>query len=208
MERGSIGDAVLRKEDRKLLLGNDRFVDDIHVAGELHAVFVRSPHAHADIASIDTSVAAALPGIVSILTGTDMEADGLGEIPFMWIMNNSDGSPMNQPKRWGLARNRVRHVGEPVAVVIADSVAEANDAAEAVIVDYTPRPAVTSARAELEPSAPLLHDDAPGNRIYTFGRGNADAADAAIAGAAHVIDIEMPLTPLRLWETSRRAETA
>ena len=191
MERGSIGDAVLRKEDRKLLLGNGRFVDDIHVAGELHAVFVRSPHAHADIASIDTSVAAALPGIVSILTGTDMEADGLGEIPFMWIMNNSDGSPMNQPKRWGLARNRVRHVGEPVAVVIADSVAEANDAAEAVMVDYTPRPAVTSARAALEPAAPLLHDDAPGNRIYTFGRGNADAADAAIAGAAHVIEIEI-----------------
>ena len=99
LEQGSIGDAVLRKEDRKLLLGNGRFVDDIHVPGELHAVFVRSPHAHAGISSIDVSAASSLPGIVGILTGADMEADGIGSIPFMWIINNSDGSPMNQPKR-------------------------------------------------------------------------------------------------------------
>ena len=191
MDRGSIGDSVLRKEDRKLLLGAGRFVDDIRVPGELYAVFVRSPHAHADMSSMDVSAAAAMPGVVSILTGADMEADGIGEIPFMWVMNNSDGTPMNQPKRWGLARDRVRHVGEPVAVVIADSAAGASDAAEAVMVEYTPRPAVTCARAALEPSAPLLHDDAPGNRLYTFGRGNADAADAAIAGAAHVVEIDI-----------------
>lgn len=191
LEQGSIGDAVLRKEDRKLLLGNGRFVDDIHVPGELHAIFVRSPHAHADISSIDVSAASSLPGIVDILTGADMEADGIGSIPFMWIMNNSDGSPMNQPKRWGLARDRVRHVGEPVAVVIGDTAAAATDAADAVVVDYAPRPAVVDSRAALAPAAPRLHDDAPGNEIYTFGRGNADAADAAIAGAAHVIDLEI-----------------
>ena len=135
MDRGSIGDSVLRKEDRKFLTGNGRFVDDIHVSGELHAVFVRSPHAHADISSIDFTAAAALPGVVGILTGADMETDGIGEIPFMWVMHNSDGAPMNQPKRWGLARGRVRHVGEPVAVVIADSAAGAGDAAEAVMVE-------------------------------------------------------------------------
>jgi len=191
MDRGSIGDSVLRKEDRKLLLGKGRFVDDIRAPGELYAVFVRSPHAHADISSMDVTAAAAMPGVVAILTGADMEADGIGEIPFMWVMNNSDGTPMNQPKRWGLARDRVRHVGEPLAVVIADSAAGAGGAAEAVRVEYTPRPAVTSARAALEPSAPLLHDDAPGNRLYTFGRGNAEATDAAIAGAAHVVKIDI-----------------
>lgn len=191
MEQGSIGDAVLRKEDRKFLLGQGRFVDDIHLPGELHAVFVRSPHAHADISALDVTAALALPGIVSILTGADMEADGLGEIPFMWVMNNSDGSPMNQPKRWGLARDRVRHVGEPVAVVIGDSAAAATDAADAVAVDYSPRPAVTESRAALAPDAPQLHDDAPGNEIYTWGRGDAVAANAAIAGAAHVIELEI-----------------
>lgn len=191
LEHGSIGDAVLRKEDRKFLLGNGRFVDDIRIAGELHAVFVRSPHAHADIASIDVSAARALPGIVDILTGDDMKSDGIGEIPFMWVMSKADGSPMNQPKRWGLARDRVRHVGEPVAVVIANTATEAADAAEAVLVDYTPRDAVTNSRAALNPSAPQLHDDAPGNEIYTWGRGDAAAADAAIAGAAHVIELEI-----------------
>lgn len=191
VEYGSIGDAVLRKEDRKFLLGNGRFVDDIRIAGELHAVFVRSPHAHADIASIDISAARTLPGIVDILTGDDMKSDGIGEIPFMWVMNKADGSPMNQPKRWGLARDRVRHVGEPIAVVIARTATEAADAAEAVLVDYTPRDAVTNSRAALDPSAPQLHDDAPGNEIYTWGRGDAAAADTAIAGAAHVIDLEI-----------------
>lgn len=191
LEQGSIGDAVLRKEDRKFLLGNGRFVDDIHVAGALYAAFVRSPHAHADIQSIDVSTARALPGIVDILTGADMESDGVGEIPFMWVMNNSDGSPMNQPKRWGLARGRVRHVGEPVAVVIGDTAAAAADAADAVVIGYAPRPAVTGSRAALAPAAPQLHDDAPGNEICTWGRGDRDATDAAIAGAAHVIELEL-----------------
>lgn len=191
LESGSIGDAVLRKEDRQFLLGKGRFVDDIRVPGELHAVFVRSPHAHADVVSVDTADARALPGIVDVLTGADMQEDGIGAIPFMWIMNKADGSPMNQPKRWGLARDRVRHVGEPVAVVIADTEAAAADAAEAVLIDYAPRAAVTNSRAALDPSAPQLHDDAPGNEIYTWGRGNAAAADEAIAGAAHVIDLEI-----------------
>lgn len=191
LESGSIGDAVLRKEDRQFLLGKGRFVDDIRVPGELHAVFVRSPHAHADINTVDVTDAGALPGVTAILTGADMESDGIGEIPFMWVMNKADGSPMNQPKRWGLARDRVRHVGEPVAVVIAESAAAATDAAEAVLVDYAPRPAVTESRAALEPAAPQLHDDAPGNEVYTWGRGDASAADAAIAGAAHVIELEI-----------------
>ena len=191
LEKGSIGDEVLRKEDRKFLLGNGRFVDDIHYPGELHAVFIRSPHAHADLVDIDISAASAMPGVNAILTGADMKADGIGEIPFMWVMNNSDGSPMNQPSRWGLARDRVRHVGEPVAVVIAKTAACAADAAEAVVVDYGPLPAVTESRAALTDAAPQLHAEAPGNKIYTCGRGDAAAADAAIASAAHVIELEL-----------------
>lgn len=191
LERGSIGDEVLRKEDRKYLLGNGRFVDDIHLPGELHAVFLRSTHAHAEIGPVDTSAAQAMPGVVAILTGADMAADGIGAIPFMWVMNNADGSPMNQPPRWGLARHRVRHVGEPVAVVIANTAAGAADAAEAIMIDYDALPAVTTSREALNPGAPLLHDEAPENRIYTWGRGDAAAADAAIAGAAHVVDLEI-----------------
>lgn len=191
LEKGSIGDEVLRKEDRKFLLGNGRFVDDIHFPGELHAVFIRSPHAHADLVGIDISAASAMPGVTAVLTGDDMKADGIGEIPFMWVMNNSDGSPMNQPPRWGLARDRVRHVGEPVAVAIAETAACATDAAEAVVVDYAPLPAVTESRAALADTAPQLHAEAPGNRIYSWGRGDAAAADAAIASAAHVIELEL-----------------
>ena len=177
VERGSIGQEVLRKEDRKFLIGKGRFVDDMHLPGELHAIFVRSPHAHADIAAIDISTAKGMQGVTAILTGADMEADGIGQIPFMWIMNDSDGSPMKQPPRWGLARGRVRHVGEPVAVVIADTAANAGNAAECVAVDYTSRPAVTNSRTALAADAPQIHDEAPNNRIFSTGRGDAAAGD-------------------------------
>ena len=110
VESGGIGDEVLRKEDRKFLLGNGRFVGDIRIPGETHAIFVRSPHAHANIDEIDTASAFGRPGVLAVLTGADMETNGIGEIPFMWIMSNTDGSPMAQPSRWGLARGRVRHV--------------------------------------------------------------------------------------------------
>jgi aerobic carbon-monoxide dehydrogenase large subunit len=191
LDQGSIGDEVLRKEDRKFLLGKGRFVDDIHLPGELHAVFVRSPHAHAEIDGIDVAAAEGMPGVHAVLTGADMKADGIGHIPFMWIMNNSDGSPMNQPPRWGLARTRVRHVGEPVAVVIAESGPEAAEAADSVLVDYTSLPAVTNSRKALSDTAPQLHDEAPGNIVYAWGRGDAAAADAAIAGAAHTVELDI-----------------
>jgi carbon-monoxide dehydrogenase large subunit len=191
VERGSIGQEVLRKEDRKFLIGKGRFVDDMHLPGELHAIFVRSPHAHADIAAMDISAAKGMQGVVAILTGTDMEADAIGHIPFMWIMNDSDGSPMKQPPRWGLARGRVRHVGEPVAVVIADTAANAADAADCIAVDYTSLPAVTNSRASLAAGAPQIHDEAPDNRIFSTGRGDAAAVDTAIANAPIVIELEL-----------------
>ena len=191
VETGIIGDEVLRKEDRKFLLGKGRFVDDIRIPGELHAVFVRSTHAHAEIGAVDTAAAEQMPGVVKILTGADMAADGVGTIPFMWTMSNADGTPMAQPPRWGLARERVRHVGEAIAVVIAETAAEAQEAADTIVVDYVPLDAVTGSRAALVDGAPQLHSEAPGNRIYSWGRGDTDAANKAIAEAPHSVSLEL-----------------
>lgn len=184
-----IGDAALRKEDEKFLRGRGRFVSDISYPGQLHAVFVRSPHAHADIASIDAEAAAAMPGVAAVLTDGDMKS--VGPLPFMWMVSNSDGSPMKQPPRRPLASGRVRHVGEPVALVAAETALQAADAAEAVAVNYEPRPAVSDAAEALLEDSPLVHAEAPGNEAYTWGRGDADAAGAALASAAHVVELEI-----------------
>ena len=191
LERGGIGDEVLRKEDRRFLLGKGRFVADLALPGQLHVAFVRSPHGHAKITSLDIASAAAMPGVVAILTGNDMARDGVGSMPFMWLMKNNDGSPMKQPPRWPLARDRVRHAGEPVALVVAETPSQAMDAAEAVEVAYEALPAVTDVREALEPGAAIVHDEVPGNEIYTWGRGNRGAAEAAIAAAPHVIEIDV-----------------
>ena len=191
LERGRIGDDVLRKEDRKFLLGKGRFVDDMHLPGELHAAFVRSPHGHADITSIDVSKATSLPGVIAVYTGADMAEDRVGPVPFMWVMNDNDGSPMKQPPRWPLARGRVRHAGEPVAVVLAETDAAAADGAEAVAVEYAPRPAVADLKSAVAPGAPTLHDEAPGNRIYCWGRGTKDAAEAALESAPYIVELEL-----------------
>ena len=184
-----IGSAALRKEDEKFLRGQGRFVSDISYPGQLHAVFVRSPHAHADIVSINAEAAADMPGVAAVLTDGDMEA--VGPLPPMWIVSNSDGSPMKQPPRRPLASGRARHVGEPVALVVAETALQAADAAEAVTVDYNPRPAVADAAEALREGSPLVHDEAPGNEAYTWGRGDADAASAALAAAPHVVELEI-----------------
>lgn len=191
VETGRIGDEVLRKEDRKFLLGKGRFLEDIDLPGVLQTVFVRSPHGHAEIAGIDVSQASSLPGVIAIFTGRDLADDGVGAVPFMWVMNNDDGTPMKQPPRWPLARDRVRHLGEAVAIVIAETTAQALDAADAVQVDYVDLPAVTGLTAAIADDAPTVHDSAPGNKIYSWGRGNAEAAESALAEAAHVVEIEL-----------------
>ena len=122
---GEIGTSVLRIEDPRLLLGQGRFVADLHLEGQLHCVFVRSPHAHAVIERIDATPALIPPGVVAVMTGADMAADRVGPMTCLWAIRSHDGSPMAEPPRWALARDRVRHVGEPVAVVIAETVAQA-----------------------------------------------------------------------------------
>ena len=184
----AIGQSVRRREDPRLLMGRGRFLDDLNLADQLYAVVVRSPHAHADIRSIDASAALASPGVHAVLAGADYRADGLGSIPSMAPYKNRDGKPMFVPERLPLATTRVRNVGYPVAVVVAGTLAQAKDAAERVAVNYAPRPAVVSAREAFEPGAPQLYDECPNNEAYFHQAGDKAAVEGAFARAAHVVE--------------------
>jgi carbon-monoxide dehydrogenase large subunit len=186
-----IGAPVLRKEDARFLTGRGRFVADLVFPGETHCVFVRSPHARARVNGIDAKTAWRMPGVVAILTGADMQADKIGPMRSLWPLKMADGRTMNEPPRWALARGAVRHIGEAVAAVIAESREAAADAAEAVEVDYAPLEAVTSARDALGAGAPQLHREAPGNLCFRYARGDAAAAEAAFARAAHITKMDL-----------------
>ena len=184
----AIGQSVRRREDPRLLKGRGRFYDDLKLADQLYAAIVRSPHAHADIRGIDARAALALPGVHAVLTGEDYRADGLGSMPSMAPYKKRDGSPMYLPDRPAIAVGRALHVGYPVAVVVADTLELARDAAERVAVDYAARPAVVSARDAFEPGAPRLYEDCPNNEAYFYQAGDAAAVDAAFARADHVVE--------------------
>ena len=179
-----IGARVARKEDKRFLTGKGRYTDDMSVPGMRYAAFVRSPHAHARIRSIDTSAAEDMPGVIAVLNGKQMLDDGIGNLICGWMIHSKDGSPMKMGAWRPLAHETVRYVGDAVAVVVADSVGEARDAAEAVVVDYEVLPAVTDAVKALEAGQPQLHPEAPGNLIYDWEIGDGAATDAAIASAA------------------------
>jgi len=184
----SIGQSVRRREDPRLLTGRGRYYDDLKLADQLHAAIVRSPHAHAEIRSIDARAALQMPGVHAVLTGKDYEADKLGTMPTMAPYKKRDGSPMYLPHRPAIAITRAMHVGYPVAVVVADTLDQARDAAERVEVDYAPRPAVVNARDAFQPGAPQLYDDCPNNEAYFYQAGNKAAVDEAFARAAHVVE--------------------
>ncbi|MSP44759.1 MAG: xanthine dehydrogenase family protein molybdopterin-binding subunit [Xanthobacteraceae bacterium] len=184
----SIGQSVRRREDPRLLMGRGRYYDDLKVADQLYASIVRSPHAHADIKSIDTRAAGQIPGVHAVLTGKDYAADALGTMPSMAPYKKRDGGPMYLPHRPAIAIGRALHVGYPVAVAIADTLELARNAAERVEVDYSPRPAVVSALEAFAPGAPQLYDDCPNNEAYFYQAGDKAAVDAAFARAAHVIE--------------------
>jgi carbon-monoxide dehydrogenase large subunit len=184
----SIGQSVRRREDPRLLKGRGRFYDDLKLSGELHAAIVRSPHAHADIRGIDTRPALQMPGVHVMLTGEDYRTDGLGSLPSMAPYKKRDGGPMHLPPRPAIAVGRAMHVGYPVAVVVADTLDQARDAAERVSVDYAPRPAVVSAEAAFAKDAPQLYDDCPNNEAYFYQAGNKAAVDEAFARAAHTVE--------------------
>jgi carbon-monoxide dehydrogenase large subunit len=186
-----IGASVRRKEDFRFLTGRGRFVADLSFPGELHCVVARSPHAHACIRRIDTQTATAMPGVAAVLTGADMAADGIAPLRCLWLVRSEDGQPMAEPPRYALAREIVRHVGEPVAVVVAESAVAARDAAERVAVDYDSLAAVTSGRMARATDAPWLHATAPGNVAFAFARGDATKVATAFAAAPHVVSLEL-----------------
>lgn len=186
-----IGARVARKEDKRFITGKGRYTDDIRQDNQAYAAFVRSPHAHARIAGIDASAATAMEGVEAVLTGPELVADGIGNIICGWAVASKDGSPMNMGAWSALATEKVRYVGDAVAVVIADSPALARRAAEAVAVDYAQLPAVVRADKALAGDAPQLHDNAPGNMVYDWEIGDAAATDAALAGAAHVTGLDI-----------------
>lgn len=181
-----IGQPVSRKEDPVLLRGEGRYSDDLSLPGQAHAVMVRSPYAHGVIRGIDTAEAAAMPGVLAVITGRDLEAAGIGPMPVAVGQKNRDGSPARTPRQPVLTTDKVRFVGDPVAMVVAETAKEARDAAEAVVLDVDPLPAVVEARDAAAPGAPLLYDDVPGNAVVDFHYGDAEAVAAAFARAAHV----------------------
>jgi aerobic carbon-monoxide dehydrogenase large subunit len=189
MQESHIGRRLRRLEDERFLTGQGRYVDDMTAFGQLHGVVLRSPHGHAAIDGIDAAAARALPGVHGVFTAADLDADGIGPLPC--IARVATLAPMIVPPRPALARGRVRHVGDPVAFVVADMAQHARDAAERVDVAYRPLPAVVDAAAALAEGAPLLWDEAPGNLCYRFERGDKRAVEAAFAAAAHLVEIEL-----------------
>ncbi|MEC5379408.1 xanthine dehydrogenase family protein molybdopterin-binding subunit [Aurantimonas sp. C2-6-R+9] len=186
-----IGAKVLRKEDRRFITGRGRYVDDMSVPGMKYAAFVRSPHGHAKIAGIDSAAAASMPGVIGILTGEQLQGDGIGNLICGWGVSSKDGTPMKMGAWPALAVGTVRHVGQPIAVVVADTQLQARDAAEAVEVSYDELPAVVSAVEALKDGAPQLHPEAPGNLIFDWELGDKAATDAAFSGAAHVTKLHI-----------------
>jgi len=186
-----VGQPVSRKEDPTLLCGEGRYTDDINLAGQAHAVMVRSKVAHGILKGIDTTAAAAMPGVLAILTHVDLEAAGFGPLKCGVNIAGRDGSPMKTPPRPSLAKDKVRYVGEAVACVVAETAVQAKDAAEAVELDIEELPAVTNPADALKAGAPQLHDEAPGNLVLDFHYGDAEAVKKAFAEAAHVARLEI-----------------
>ena len=188
-----VGQPVRRSEDQTLITGKGRYTDDITLPNMAQAVVVRAQAAHANIRKIDVTAARAMPGVLLVLTGADLQADGLGDIPCHAPLNNRDGSPRHDTPRPALATAKVRHAGQPVALVVAETLPQAQDAAGAIEIDYETLPAVTDARAALEKGAPQLFDGIPGNLVFDWDNDTSDfaATDAAFAKAAHVTTLEI-----------------
>lgn len=186
-----IGARLARKEDKRFITGAGRYVDDMVVPGMKHAAFVRSPHAHADIRKIDVSAAKAMPGVIDVLIGKQLKADGIGNLICGWMIHSKDGTPMKMGAWSPLAVDRVRYVGDAVAIVVAETKGQARDAAEAVEVTYKERKAVAEPAAALLPGAPQLHPEAENNLIFDWGLGDEKAADEALARAAHVTTMKI-----------------
>ncbi|MEK9279957.1 MULTISPECIES: xanthine dehydrogenase family protein molybdopterin-binding subunit [unclassified Bradyrhizobium] len=192
LQKYGVGQPVRRKEDDTLVRGKGRYTDDFNLPGQAYAVIVRSTHAHGVIRGIGTEAARAMPGVLGVWTGTDLNAAGYGPFTCGLPLKSRDGSPLLQTNRQPLATDKVRFVGDPVAFVVAETLAQARDAAEAVEVDVEPLPAVTDPEEAARPGAPQLYDHIPNNVALDYHYGDVEKVNAAFAGAAHVtkLDIE------------------
>jgi carbon-monoxide dehydrogenase large subunit len=186
-----VGARVARKEDKRFITGKGRYVDDIRLHGMTYAAFVRSPHAHAKIKSIDVGDAKTRPGVVDVLTGKQIVDDKIGNLICGWMIHSKDGSPMKMGAWPAMAPETVRFVGQAVAVVIAETRNQARDAAEAVVVEYEELAAAADIKAAIAQGAPQLHPEAPGNVIYDWTIGDEAATDAAFKSAAHVTALDI-----------------
>ena len=190
MSATGIGAAVRRKEDQRFITGKGHYTDDISRPGQTHAFFVRSPHAHAKIKKIDSKSAAAMPGVLAILTGTELAADKINSLICGWMVLSKDGSPMKMAPNMPLAVGKVCHVGDAYAVVIAESLAQAKDAAEKIKTDFEVLPAVVDPAHAQDKGAPQIHEVAPNNTIYQWHIGDPDANAAAMRSAKHVTKLD------------------
>jgi carbon-monoxide dehydrogenase large subunit len=178
-----IGAAVQRREDFRFIKGAGKYTDDINIAHQLYCYILRSPVAHAAIRKIDISGAKSAPGVVAVFTGADIDASGVGGLPCGWLVTGRDGNPMKEPKHPILASGKVRHVGDPVVAVIAQSLQQARDAAERVTLDLEELPAVVNMKAALSGGA-AVHEEAPDNLCFEWELGDKAATDAAFWNAA------------------------
>jgi carbon-monoxide dehydrogenase large subunit len=191
MSTTGIGQAVRRKEDIRFITGKGQYTDDLVRPGETRAVFVRSPHAHARIKSIDTAEAEKMPGVVAVLTGAQLANDKIGNLICGWMIHSKDGSPMKMAPHPALANGKVNHVGDAVAVVIAETKALGRDAAEKVKVDYEVLPAVADPAKAQAPGAPQIHADIANNTIYQWHLGDEKATADAFRNAKHVTKLDL-----------------
>jgi len=203
-----IGQPVPRQEDPTLLKGQGRYSDDIQLPNAAHAVMVRSQIAHGIIKGIDIAEAQKMPGVLGVWTGADLNAAGYGTLKTLIPVANRDGSPMKTPTRHSLATDKVRFVGDPVAFVVAETLAQAKDAAEMVMMDIEALPAVTDAREAAEPGAPIVFDDAPGNICVDYHYGEADKVADAFAKAAHVTKLRLVSNRIVVCAMEPRSATA
>src|SRR6266550_3885269 len=191
MSATGIGATVRRKEDQRFITGKGHYTADVNRAGQTHACFVRSPHAHARIKGIDATAASKMPGVVAVLTGADLAVDKLGNLICGWMIHSKDGSAMKMAPHPALAQTKACHVGDPVAVVIAETLAQAKDAAEKVQVDYEVLPAVADPAQAQSAGAAQIHEVAPKNTIYQWQLGDKGKTDAAFQSAAHVTKLDI-----------------
>jgi carbon-monoxide dehydrogenase large subunit len=187
----ALGASVKRTEDIRFITGKGRYVDDVNRPGQAFAYFLRSPHAHATIDKIDLSAALKAPGVVAIFTGDDIAADKVGGLICGWMIHSKDGSPMKAGAHPALAQGKVRYVGDHVAVVIADTYAQAREAGEKIAVQYGVLPAVADTASAARAGQPQIHDAAPGNTVYNWHLGDKAATDAAFAAAKHVTKLDL-----------------